>query len=187
MAEWQKGYRTITTAETAADASLSVRYVRDIEESINATIVAMSPKLVSDASPSASAISAEGVTTECVVRVYGPFVVAQCYDALSVTIGHVRRTGADSTVWRLYCGPQIYAGPAVLAASGLGASYDSATIATTSSDTHAISVSKRVITIRRGIGDGLVWLTLTAQNGDADTRAAYTTVDVSAQRRGAYA
>ena len=184
MADWQEQYRTVTTAETTALDSMSVRVVRHMELAINSTIVALSPKLVSDASPSTT--SADSSASERVQRVYGPFVVAPHLDTITATLGHYRSVGADSVVWKLYCCGQLYNDVATLVSASLGSLSDVATIATTSSDTHAVTASVRGLDVIRG-ADGMTWFTLTATNGDTSTRARMTTLDITAQDSAVYA
>jgi len=82
-ARWQQGYKPIQTAETSALDPLSVRYMRHMEDNVNSSFVAMSPKLVSQVWPGGK--EADLATSVWVHGTWGPFFVSPHYDVISWT------------------------------------------------------------------------------------------------------
>lgn len=184
---WQSQYRTVPTDLTAASDPCSVAHVWLYEQSLNAAIVALSPKLMSIASPVFTS-ETDSATNERVAIVLGPWFVAPCYDTLTAHLGHYRSAGSGSVDWVMYSSASKYAATtaahSTLDANLLGA-YDSSALATTSSGTHAIAASVRATDILRDTA-GYTWITVTTEADDASTAARLTTLDVTAQFSGAY-
>ena len=183
-ANYQTGYRTVTTVETAALDSASVRVVQHIEDGINSTAVAMSPKLVGEHYPDlATEESQSGV--ERVLRVWPPFYAPLWYDRITATIGAYRDAGTGSVVLKLYASTELYNGSKTYDSTVLSDA-DSVTVATVSSGAHDIFVSKRTLLRKTDAATWQTWLALTATASDATTIAKVTTVDISAQGSVAY-
>jgi hypothetical protein len=186
MADWQNQYRTVTTDETTALDSVGCRHVRHWEWSLNGLLVAMSPKVWHCANPQQAITDADGADIERIHLVHGPVWIPQHCDTLTVTMGHLRAAGSGSVVWRLYCASALYRDANDYDSTQQGLLYDSATIATTSSGTHAIAVSERQIDVVRDISSGWSWFSLTSTADDASSSARFTTLDVTAQASAAY-
>lgn len=186
MADWQKQYRTVTTAETTALDSLGCRHIRHWEWSLNGLLVALSPKVWHCANPQEAYSDADSADTERVHLVHGPVWIPAHCDTLSVTMGHLRVSGSGSVVWRLYCSSALYVNANDFGSQHVGLNYDSATIATTNSSTHAIATSVRAIDVVRDAVSEWSWFALTSEADDASTAARFTTLDVTAQPSAAY-
>lgn len=189
MVDWQKGARTVATDETAEEDALGCRQVWHWEWTLNGLLVAVAPKLVSYANPAKQASESDNTNTERVHLVWGPYFIPEHCDFLSVTIGHNRTSGSGSgyVVWKLYCSSTLYAAAKTLDTNFLGVTFESGTIATSSSDTFDIPTSVRQIAIARDAASGLSYLALTSTASDAGTTATITTLDISAQPEAAYA
>jgi hypothetical protein len=95
-------------------------------------------------------------------------------------IRHYRLQGTDTTTWKLYAGSKLYRGPAIFDASYLAAGgYTSSPIVTDSDDPAFTSGSLFLFNTRAP--DNLVYLLLTATNGDTSTYSCVTQLDVFAR------
>ena len=85
---YQQGYKPIQTRETAALDALSVRFIQHMEDNINSTMVALSPKLIAQVWPDGIGL-ADVHTSNLEVDlagIWGPFKIPWQYDSISWTI-----------------------------------------------------------------------------------------------------
>ena len=174
-------YCPVSTSETGGENALSVRAINDLADAMNnyMVYVAKANKIVQHICiPNWSSIAVSGSETdEHVIWAGAPREVPEGPNYIRWRMGHVRTDGSDSVVWKLYCSRVPYRGATdgVMDTDFLSSGYSVGTI-TTSSDTHAITLADRQRLVR---GDrDLVYLILTAANGDDSTLAKTTTIDV---------
>lgn len=176
-----KQYRPLSTAETAADASLSTRQIRDLADGVenyvrhvaNFKIISLwGPDVGDQTTPW---MSHDSTTDERVVGVFAGVLVPDGYTQYTTVAGHKRTAGADDILWKLYSTGYLYDGGPNLDATRLSPDYDWITV-TTDSDTHAID-TQQSLDVLHGF-DGFNFFVLTATNGDGSTRGCLTTLDV---------
>ena len=203
---YQQGYKPIQTRETSALDPLSVRFVRHMDDNINHTIVALSPKLVSQFWPGGRSEADSAPSTEEVdlMAIWGPFRIPEFYDKISWTIGVDSTMGAGVNVmWELYCSdtqPSFQMSSQDGRTGPLGDTWyvDAARMGNYDVDTleevpgaFSIMASKRGLEVRRGAETGESWLVLFARTVD-DTAASLTRtatiyhLDATAQHSAAY-
>jgi len=183
---FRRGYRTVSTNETSGLDALSVRALADIEDGINNTLLALSPKLIGQPFIPHVAGGSHG-STEQIALIWGPYQISEIYDVITWTLRHRRTSGSNGVTWRLYSSSWRYPSQVhTFSAQKLGY-YSSASIVS-SSDTAAISVSERELPIVRDRDpqQGYTWLTLTHQPTVSGTFSEISTLDVTAQINRAY-
>ena len=123
-------------------------------------------------------VSHDSTTDERVILPFAWRSVPTGFKDFLLVLRHYRREGADSTVWRLYCSRTPYLGDVAFDTAALSNDYTSCSITTSTGylqrGTSTLGIIRGVV----GADRDICWLVLTAQNGDASTRAALTSIDL---------
>jgi len=175
---WQQGYKPIQTNETGLQDPLSVRYMRHMEDNINSTIVAVSPKVVSQVWPGGNDATLGVALT--LHGIWGPFWIPEIYDVLSWTIATTSEAGVAIN-WML---SSKNTGP-----------YDGLYSVTYLDDSDAtgyipgvqLTAMKRSLKIQRG-ANRATWISLMAEtnSNSSVTPPRVYTLDVTAEAEQAY-
>lgn len=170
-------YRPVSTLETTANAGLSVRLFRDMQDSVNNAKIHVLRHPIRKQICFPAWKSFDNTVAEHVIAMFLPVGVPDGYVSALWVLGHARIAGTGTTTWRLYHQAGIYRGNRLtLTSAWIDVAYKKASIVT-STDDHDVTPNTD-LTLYQVAGRDAT-LILTAQNSDAGTRSEITTIDIT--------
>lgn len=159
-AQWQP----ISNAETQIGAGLSVRYCRDMAETINNDKAHVhNGSLGCHVCSPAIAADTDVANVERWVHSYAASYVPDGYSHIAWVMGHQMTSGSGNTIWRVYSMAAPYKGSANINSDGFVGDYYVSNCVTTNTD-HALTPNLR-LKIARG-SKGLTYIMVTSQSTD---------------------
>ena len=176
-------YRPVTTVETGENDPLSVRVYADIASAENNyKHLVGAPKRGQPCFPYDE--SDDASTAEHVVKMLGPIYIPDGYSEMRIDACTRRSAGAASVTWTLYLTSQTYADNRTPFSSASFIGVTSSTFFTTSSNGWKWATPTAGAKIFNDTSlAGLYYVTVTAENGDASTRAEMSYFGIRAELR----
>lgn len=171
-------YRPVSEIETAADAGLSVRALRDIINSINNYGIYVANFKFGTQLCVPAWESWDSDTDERVIAVFAPRHIPDGFNRITWGINAYQVTDtAETTDWKLYQHNKLYIGDKEMDTTKLGFKYTASTITADG----ALNTNQPKIVNDLDISErykNYTWLVLTAQNSDVSVRTAIRTIDM---------
>jgi len=176
-------YRPVSTTETGTDQPLSVRSYADYASAINNyKLLVGAPRRGQVCFPRWE--TQDKTTDAHVVQVFAPLYVPDGYSKIRFNACTRRSAGTASVVWTVYASQVLYRGDQIpFAAATFVGDFDSKTLTTSSDGWKWNDVTVSGVSLPRGITPQLVYVTLTAANGDETSRAEMSYFDIRAELR----